>query len=157
MLQWKPVDADTSTVTVTVAPGSTVSSTLPSSSVNVWVVLSSFVTVTSVEPDTVIVSGSNANPAIVMVVPPPAEPVSVAPVVAPVAAPVVPVVPPPSSSLLHAATTSESTKSPATSRPHLAFLILHLRRRSSGGHPSPRAPKTLGSGPSASAGLLLYF
>ena len=75
-MQWKPVDADTSTVTVTVAPGSTVSSTLPSSSVNVWVVLSSFVTVTSVGPDTVIESGSNANPAIVMVVPPPLEPVS---------------------------------------------------------------------------------
>jgi coenzyme F420 hydrogenase subunit beta len=124
MLQWKPVDADTSTVTVTVAPGSTVSSTLPSSSVNVWVVLSSFVTVTSVGPDTVIVSGSNANPAIVMVVPPPPEPVSA---VVPVAPPVVSVVPPPSSSLLHAATTSDSTKSPATSRTHLAFVILHLR------------------------------
>jgi coenzyme F420 hydrogenase subunit beta len=157
MLQWKPVDADTSTVTVSVAPGSTVWSTLPSSSVNVWVVLSSFVIVTSVGPDTVIVSGSNANPAIVMVVPPPPPPVEPVAAVVPVAPPVVLVVPPPLSSLLHAATTSESTKSPATSRTHLAFVILHLRRRTSG-HPSPRAPKSLGAATAGGFGrLLLYF
>ena len=71
MLQWNPIVFVRSTVTWTDCPGSIVSSTLSSSSVNVCVTESSFVTVIVVEPDaTDSVLGSNARSAIVIAAPP---------------------------------------------------------------------------------------
>src|SRR4249919_908245 len=127
MLQWKPVEDETSTVTVTVAPPAISSVALPSSSVNVCATLSLFVMVTSVGPDTVIVFGSNpeAVDSIVIVVAPLGEPVS--PVV-----PVAAVVPFPPSSLPQAVSTIETARSPANNLTHFAPANVVLLSGSSG-------------------------
>jgi hypothetical protein len=69
-LQWKPVEAETFTVTSTVSPAGISWSTLPSSRVNVWVVWSLFVIVIVVSPETVSAVGSKAKPWMVMAEPP---------------------------------------------------------------------------------------
>src|SRR5918993_885263 len=74
ILQKNPVDSDTSIVAVPLSPPASSRSTLSSSSVNVCGAESSFVTVTSVGPDTVIVDGWNVKPWITISFSPPVEP-----------------------------------------------------------------------------------
>src|SRR5919106_3543686 len=119
ILQKNPVDSDTSIVALPLSPPASSRSTLSSSSVNVCGVESSFVTVTSVGPDTVIVDGWNVKPWITISFSPPP------PVVSPVAPPfVAPVAPPfPSSSPPHAANISESANTTAIRRNHVVERI----------------------------------